>query len=149
MTRTRLLGVDHGNVRVGLAVCDPDRTLASPLETYTRKSPNQDAAFFSRMCQQESIVGIVVGLPVHMSGDEGEKAKLARAFGRQLAEWTGLPVAFWDERFSSGVAAQALRSAGVGKKGQKGRIDRVAAQVILAGFLEAGCPADAAPGPLA
>lgn len=136
----RLLGVDTGTVRVGLAVCDADRTLASPLETYTRKSPDKDAAFFTRLCQQESITGIVVGLPVHMNGDEGVKAKEARAYGAWLAGVTGLPVAYHDERCTTAAAEEMLWAAGLTHKQRKERRDKLAAMLILQAYLDAGCP---------
>lgn len=136
----RLLGVDTGTVRVGLAVCDPDRTLASPLETYTRKSPDKDAAFFARLCQQESITGIVVGLPVHMNGDEGVKAKEARAYGAWLTAVTGLPVAYHDERCTTAAAEEMLWAAGLTHKQRKERRDKLAAMLILQAYLDAGCP---------
>lgn len=136
----RLLGVDTGTVRVGLAVCDADRTLASPLETYTRKSPDKDAAFFARLCQQESIVGIVVGLPVHMNGDEGVKAKEARAYGAWLTGVTGLPVVYHDERCTTAAAEELLWAAGLTHKQRKERRDKLAAMLILQAYLDAGCP---------
>jgi putative Holliday junction resolvase len=136
----RLLGVDTGTVRVGLAVCDADRTLASPLETYTRKSPDKDAAFFTRLCQQESITGIVVGLPVHMNGDEGVKAKEAREYGAWLTSVTGLPVVYHDERCTTAAAEEMLWAAGLTHKQRKERRDKLAAMLILQAYLDAGCP---------
>src|SRR5271169_2580225 len=95
----RLLGVDFGTVRVGLAVCDPDRILASPLATYTRRDDVADAAYFKQVIAAEEIVGLVVGLPMHTNGREGVKAAEARAYGAWLGTVTGLPVEFADERF--------------------------------------------------
>lgn len=143
----RLLGVDFGTVRVGLAVCDPDRIIASPLETFARPlSPgsavpgHSEASFYRSVVERERIVGFVVGLPLHTGGEEGIKAKEARDYGAWLAAATGLPVAFWDERCTSAAAQDALIGAGVTKGKRKGRIDRVAAQIILQGFLDAGSP---------
>src|SRR4051812_48033059 len=96
----RLLGVDYGSVRVGLAVSDPDRVIASPLTTYTRRTAELDAAYFREIVAAEAVAGLIVGLPVHLNGREGQKAQEARAFGRWLAEATGLPVLFYDERFT-------------------------------------------------
>jgi putative pre-16S rRNA nuclease len=146
--RTRLLGVDYGSVRVGLAVSDADRRIASPLETYERRGRDQDAAHFRELVEREEIGQIVVGLPVHLSGQEGTKALEAREFGRRLAEATGLPVVFWDERFSTVEAESALWNAGLTHKRRKARRDRVAAQIFLQSYLEAGCPEESAPGPL-
>ena len=90
----------------------------------------------------------MVGLPVHTDGREGVKAVEARAFGRWLAETTGLPVVFWDERFSTVEAESALWQAGLTHKRRKARRDRVAAQILLQAYLDAGCPGEAAAGPL-
>ncbi len=144
----RLLGVDFGTVRIGLAVSDTDRRLASPLTTYRRKDADSDRQFFRALVQREEIVGMVLGLPVHLSGHEGEKARQARAFGQWLTAATGLPVEFWDERFTTSEAEQHLLDAGLTSKRRKERRDRVAAQIILQTYLEAGCPRDQAIGPL-
>jgi putative Holliday junction resolvase len=145
----RLLGVDYGTVRVGLAISDPDRKIAFPLTTYTRRSRDSDATWIRNLVAEERIVGLVVGLPVHTSGDEGVKALEARAFGAWLTEATGLSVVFYDERFTTVLAESALWEAGLTHKKRKARRDRVAAQMFLQAYLDAGCPADAPPGPLA
>lgn len=134
--RGRLLGVDFGTVRVGLAISDPDRLIASPFETYLRKDTKADAAYFARVVAAEKIVGLVVGLPLHTGGEEGIKAKEARDYGAGLAEATGLPVVFWDERCTTAAAEDALWDAGLSHRKRKDRRDRVAAQLILQGFLE-------------
>ena len=144
----RLLGVDYGTVRVGLAVSDPDRKIAFPLTTYTRRGRDADAAWFREIVVKESVSGLVVGLPVHTTGREGQKAVEARAFGGWLAEVTGLPVFFYDERFTTVLAESALWEAGLTHKKRKARRDRVAAQMLLQAYLDAGCPADTEPGPL-
>jgi putative Holliday junction resolvase len=133
----RLLGVDYGTVRVGLAVCDSERLIASPLAIYKRRDPAADAAYFCGLVKSEEIAGLVVGLPVHMSGDEGGKAKEARAFGDWLAQATGLPVAYWDERYTTADAESHLFDAGLTKKKRQARLDKVAAQIILQAYLEA------------
>ena len=134
----RLLGIDHGKVRVGLAVSDPERRLASPLQTYTRQGKEQDAGFFRTLVQEEEIVQIVVGLPAHLDSREGEQARLARAFGKWLENITGLPVVFFDESFTTHDAEQHLQAAGLTSKKRKARRDRVAAQIMLQAFLESG-----------
>jgi putative pre-16S rRNA nuclease len=136
----RLLGVDFGAVRVGLAVCDPDRIVASALETYTRKSDAADAAYFSALAAREKAVGFVVGLPISLSGVEGPKAKEAREFGAWLSAATGLPVEFFDERFTTAAAEDTLRDAKVRADKRIGKRDRLAAQIILQSYLDAGCP---------
>jgi len=143
--RTRLLGVDYGSVRVGLAVSDRDRRIASPLTTYTRRGQEQDAHFFRAVVQEEEIARIVVGLPVHLSGVEGQKAAEARGFGQWLAEATGLAVTFYDERFTTVEAESFLLAAGLTNKRRKARRDRVAAQILLQTYLDAGCPDEQPP----
>src|SRR5204862_2977671 len=87
-TPTRLLGVDFGKVRIGLAVSDPDRKLAFPLEVHERRDRDADAAFFRALVEREEVGGLVVGLPVHLDGREGPEAAAARAFGAWLAAAT-------------------------------------------------------------
>ena len=144
----RLLGVDYGQARVGLAVSDAERRIASPLATYRRQNPRRDADYFRALVGAEDVVQMVVGLPVHLDGREGALAAAARAFGRWLTETTNLPVVFWDERFTSVEAEAFLRSAGLTDKRRKARRDRVAAQILLQAYLDAGCPGESAPGPL-
>jgi putative Holliday junction resolvase len=144
----RLLGVDYGQVRIGLAVCDPDRKIAFPLTTRERQGAERDAAYFQALVKEEAIAGLVVGLPLHTDGREGAKAVEARAFGAWLAEATGLPVVYWDERFTTVEAEAALWAAGLTHRRRKDRRDRVAAQILLQTYLDAGCPAEPAAGPL-
>ena len=140
--RGRLFGVDFGTVRVGLSVSDADRIIASPLTTYTRHADPADAAFFTKAIAAEGVVGLVVGLPLHTAGEEGIKAKEARQYGAWLGGVTGLPVVFWDERYTTAAAEGAMRDAGLSHRKRKDRRDRVAAQIILQAFLDAGCPAE-------
>lgn len=146
--RSRLLGVDFGTVRIGLAVTDADRRIASPLVTYARRGTEKDREFFQKLVEQEEVGALVVGLPVHLSGHEGQKAHQARQFAQWLGQITNLPVYFADERFSTVEAEQFLLDAKLTSKRRKARRDRVAAQILLQTYLDAGCPADAVPGPL-
>ncbi len=146
--RTRLLGIDYGLARLGLAISDAERRLASPLAVYKRRSQEGDADYFRALVETEEIGAIIVGLPVHLNGREGVKAAEARAFGAWLAETTGLPVRFWDERFSTVEAESALWQAGLTHKKRRARRDRVAAQILLQAYLDAGCPGESAAGPL-
>jgi putative Holliday junction resolvase len=148
VTRTRLLGVDYGKARVGLAVSDPERKIAFPLVVRRRRGREADAAFFRDLAEREEVGGLVVGLPVHTDGREGAAAAGARAFGAALAEATGLPVVFYDERFTTVSASAALWEAGLTHQKRKERVDKVAAQMLLQAYLDAGCPAEQAPGAL-
>jgi len=138
--RRRLLGVDYGAVRVGLAVSDAERRIASPLTTYTRRAPEQDARFFKELIEAEEIAALVVGLPMHTTGHEGASARAARVFGAWLAKLSGLACVYWDERFTTVFAEAALWDAGLTHKKRKSRRDRVAAQMLLQSYLDAGCP---------
>lgn len=135
-THGRLLGLDYGSKRIGLAVSNADQTISSPVENYTRRDEPQDARYLKRMAEEYRIVGIVVGLPVHMSGQEGEKARSAREFGEWAATATTLPICFWDERFTSAMAEEQLQEAGLTKKQRKARLDMLAAQIMLQTYLE-------------
>lgn len=132
----RLAGIDFGTVRVGVALCDATQTWVSPWEIYTRKNPQLDRAWFQRLVAEERIVGFVLGLPVHSTGAESQKSIEARRFGKWLTEGTNLPIAYYDERFSSAEAENLMAQAGFTKKGRKERIDKLAAQIILTSFLE-------------
>ena len=136
----RILAVDPGKVRLGLAISDADRRISSPLQTYTRVNAEQDARFFRELLLSEDVKQIVVGLPVHSDGHEGEQAQKARAFGKWLVDVTGLAVSFWDESFTTWEAEGHLLAAGLTQKRRKARRDQLAAQILLQAYLEAGCP---------
>jgi putative Holliday junction resolvase len=145
--RGRLLGLDFGTKRVGLALSNAEQTIATPVETYQRRDEPQDARYLRQKVEEFTIVGLVVGLPVHMSGDEGEKAREARAYGAWAANVTKLPVAFCDERYTTAQAEELLRGASLSPKQRKARRDMLAAQILLQTFLEKG-RRDSAPGAL-
>ncbi len=143
----RVAGIDFGTVRIGIAISDPQRTIASPYENYTRRGRDQDARRFRRLTEEEQVSLFVVGLPLHLDGRESEKSREARAFGRWLEQTTGVPVEYFDERFTSTEAEQFLLDAQLTKKRRKQRLDMLAAQIMLAAYLESrakGMP----PGPL-
>jgi putative Holliday junction resolvase len=144
----RLLGVDYGEARIGLAVSDPERRIASPLATHEHQGPDRDAEFFRALVRHENVSALVVGLPVHADGREGVKATQARAFGAWLAGVTGLPVVYADERYTTVQAEQALWDAGLTHRRRRQRRDRVAAQMLLQAYLDAGCPDEPEVGPL-
>lgn len=137
-TTGRIAGIDYGAVRIGVAVTDPERRLASPLEVYARRSPTADADYFRRLAADERLVGFVVGLPVFSSGDESPKSLEARRFADWLTEITKLPVVLFDERYSTVLADQFLSAGRLTRRRRQERRDMLAAQVILATFLESG-----------
>ena len=132
----RVAGIDYGSVRIGIAISDPGRTIVSPLENYTRRSCEQDARRFRLLASEEGVALFVVGLPVHLDGRESQKSSEAREFGRWLAETTGVPVEFFDERFTSLEAEYLLQAADLTKKRRKKRLDMLAAQIMLTAYLE-------------
>lgn len=132
----RLCGVDYGTVRVGIAITDMDQSIASPFETYTRRTEKLDEQYFRDLIKQELIKGIVVGLPVHHSGDPSQKSNEAANFGKWLHELTGVPVIYYDERFSTAMARELVADAELSGKRKKSMLDRIAAQVILTAYLE-------------
>jgi putative Holliday junction resolvase len=127
-------------------VTDPDRTLASPLEIYTRRNPQLDAKYFQRLVQEERITLWVVGLPVHLDGRESRKSQEARRFGQWLGEITALRVEFFDERFSSVQAEELLMAADLTDKKRKQRLDKLAAQIMLSAYLESQTKGQQEPG---
>jgi putative Holliday junction resolvase len=143
-----LAGIDYGQVRIGVAVCDAERRLASPLETYSRRNPELDAEYFRRLVADDQIEGFVVGLPVHASADESAKSREARQFGQWLAATTGKPVCYLDERYTTVEADHLLAAAAVRGKRRKQRRDMLAAQILLSCYLESPDSARRDPLPL-
>jgi putative Holliday junction resolvase len=136
-TSGRLLGLDFGTKRVGVAISDFEQRYAAPLAMIPRSSAKGDAVALLRLAEENAAVGLVVGLPVHMSGDEGTKAKQAREFGTWAGRTAGLPVAYWDERHSSTIAEGRLLGAGMSEKKRKAKLDALAAQIMLQSYLDA------------
>ncbi len=132
----RLLGLDYGTKRLGLAVCNAEQTIASPAQNYNRKGLPADAKFLRKVLEDYRVVGLIVGLPVHMSGDEGEKARESRAFGDWAAQELGLPVRYFDERHTSLIARHRMTLAKLSPQKIKERLDMVAAQILLQNYLD-------------
>lgn len=144
-TTGRLAGIDYGHVRIGIAITDPDRILASPLENYTRRNQASDSQFFLELVRRERIVGFVIGLPVYPSGDESPKSIEARRFGVWLGALTSLPVGYVDERYTTRQAEALLGGARFTREQRKKRRDMLAAQIILTSYLESPHAAEAPP----
>lgn len=135
----RIVGVDFGTVRIGLAICDSARRIASPLETYTRRDAALDAQRFQRLVAEERVARFVVGLPVHGDGQASQSSIRAVEFGRWLQQTTGIPVDYLDERFTTQQAEALLREGNVPRSKRRARLDKLAAQILLAAYLERGC----------
>lgn len=136
-SRGALLGLDFGTKRLGVAVCNVEQTISVPVETWTVRAPQQNLKHMKELIEDYRAVGFVVGLPVRLSGAEGDQAAVVRQFGDWLAEQTRLPVAYWDERYSSMQAEVLLWSQGITPSTAKERLDRLAAQIILQAFIDA------------
>jgi putative holliday junction resolvase len=133
----RLASIDYGHVRIGIAVSDAGQQFASPLMIYTRRDSARDSDFFRQLVDQESIAGFVVGLPLHSSGEESQKSREVRQFANWLGHVTSRPLQFHDERFTTVQAEQLLAAAHLTRKKRQHRRDMIAAQLILASYLEA------------
>jgi putative Holliday junction resolvase len=131
-----LMGLDLGTKTIGVAVSDPFRSVATPLETVRRVKFTEDAEALCRIIAHRSIGGIVLGLPMNMDGSEGPRAQSTRAFARNLDRLVELPIAFWDERLSTVAAERALLEADTSRKRRAEVIDHVAAGYILQGVLD-------------
>lgn len=132
-----LLGIDYGTKRVGVAVSDRDQRFASPLHNHQRQGLQGDERFFRRVQAEYRPVGLVVGLPLHMSGEESEKSREAREFAVWLTGILGIPHVFQDERLTSWQAESLLLAAELSKKQRKERMDKLAAQILLQTWLDA------------
>ncbi len=132
----RILGIDPGEKRIGVAMSDPLGITAQGLPTIQVKSPEDAAEQISRIARAETVKKIVVGLPLNMDGSEGEQAERAYHLGRKLEELSGLPVIFRDERLTSRQAELVLLEADMRRDKRKKNIDRLAAQIILQSYLD-------------
>jgi putative holliday junction resolvase len=134
--RGALIGLDLGIKTIGVAVSDPDRRIATPVETISRTRFAADAERVLALAAERRSAGFVLGLPVNMNGTEGARAQSSRAFARNLARLTELPIALWDERLSTAAVERALIAADASRARRKAVIDQHAAAYILQGALD-------------
>ena len=127
----RLIGIDIGTKTLGLALSDVERRIASGFETIRRKKFTPDAAYLLEIAAKHRIGGFVLGLPLNMDGSEGPRAQGTRAFQRNLAKLTPLPMLFWDERLSTAAAERLLIEGDASRKRRAEVIDQMAATIIL------------------
>lgn len=133
----RVMALDVGKVRVGVALSDPLGYTAQPLMTLWRKSRGEDLRSLMRLIRKHEVTEIVVGNPLHLSGEVSPWAAKVQVFAEELRKRTALPVHLWDERLSSVAAHEILDEAGHDRRDRKQVIDQVAAVVILRGWMEA------------
>ena len=131
-----LIGLDLGTKTIGVASSDPDRKLATGVETIARTKFAADAARVLALAAERNACGFVLGLPVNMDGSEGPRAQSTRAFARNFAKLTELPIALWDERLSTAVVERGLIEADMRRNKRKEVIDQHAAAYILQGALD-------------
>jgi putative pre-16S rRNA nuclease len=134
--RGALVGLDLGTKTIGVAVSDPDRRLATGVETVHRKAFKLDAARLIAIASERHAVGFVLGLPINMDGSEGPRAQSTRAFARNLARLTELAIGFWDERLSTAAVERALIGMDMSRARRTEVIDEHAAIFILQGALD-------------
>ena len=135
-SRGALIGLDLGTKTIGVAVSDPDRKLATGVETIARTAFTADAQRVLALAAERSVVGFVLGLPLNMDGSEGPRAQSTRAFARNLAKLTELPIALWDERLSTVAVERELIAADISRAKRAAIIDEHAAIFILQGALD-------------
>ena len=134
--RGALIGIDLGTKTIGVAVSDPHRKLAAGVETIARKNFTTDAKRLLQLTAERRAVGFVLGLPINMNGSEGPRAQSTRAFARNLAKLTELPIALWDERLSTAAVERELITAEASRARRAAVIDQQAAAYILQGALD-------------
>jgi putative Holliday junction resolvase len=134
--RGALIGLDLGTKTIGVAASDPDRRLAAGVETIARKTFSTDAARLLALAAERKAAAFVLGLPINMDGSEGPRAQSTRAFARNLAKLTELPIALWDERLSTAAVERELIAADASRARRAKVIDQHAAVFILQGALD-------------
>lgn len=146
----RLLGIDYGDKRIGFAISTPEQTISSAIENYTRRTSALDLQQIRRWCEEYVVKGIVIGLPIHMNGDESQKSAHCRRFAAWLYEHLKLPLALHDERCTTAVVIDQLIELDLSRKQRKKKLDMLAAQVLLESYLNSRLPVrggDIAPEP--
>ena len=132
----RILALDLGKKRIGLAVSDELGVTAQGLPTIQRKNNRTDLAVLARVVREKSVDRILIGNPLHMSGDAGVQAEAARQFGELVARYTGKQVQFWDERLTTVEASRVLRESGIGIEKRARAVDQLAAVILLQSYLD-------------
>ena len=132
----RILALDLGKKRIGLALSDPLGITAQGLPTLQRTNIRADLAALDHLIAEREVTLILMGHPLHMTGREGRQAEYTREFAGRLAEWTGVEIRFWDERLTTVEAQRVLRESGVSLAKRTRAVDRLAAVILLASYLD-------------
>ena len=138
MTPSRVLALDLGKKRIGLALSDELGVTAQGLETLQRTNIREDLARLSKLASEKKVTLILMGNPLHMSGREGRQTEYARDFGERLGAASGIPVKFWDERLTTVAAQRVLRESGISIEKRAKAVDRLAAVILLESYLDSG-----------
>jgi putative Holliday junction resolvase len=134
--KARLIGLDLGTKTIGLAISDVERRLASPLKTLARGAFQKDADALISIFAEFEIAGVILGLPLDLEGRDGPRAQSTRAFARNLSMRADLPIAYWDERFSTAAVTRSLIANDVSRRRRAAVVDKMAAAYILQGALD-------------
>lgn len=132
----KLIGLDVGSVRIGIATSDMLQILATPYETYKRRTLYLDARYIVELADKLQAEKLVFGLPLKLDGTEGDSARMARELADKVSEHTSLPIVFQDERLSTVSAERILIETGTRRKERKGQIDQIAATIILQNYID-------------
>ncbi len=133
----RILAVDPGEKRIGIAICDPTETVASPLTVLQHISRSIDAAAIANLARENQVGMIVIGTSVDEDGKSTPQTRKADRLADAIRQQCALPISFWDESFSTQVARQARREMGVNRQRRSGHLDELAATVILQAYIDA------------
>ena len=133
----KVLAIDLGEKRIGLAISDETRTIAAGYDVITRKSRQEDFERYADIIASQNITLLVMGLPITLSGEEGQRAAWVRDYSAALSKYISIPLEFWDERFSTKQAEASLHARGKRGKKARERVDAVAAAFILQDYLDA------------
>jgi putative Holliday junction resolvase len=140
MTQSRILALDLGKKRIGLAVSDELGLTAQGLETLQRTNIREDLTRLSQLAAEKNVSLILLGNPLHMSGRESRQTEYARDFGERLGAASGIPVKFWDERLTTVAAQRVLRESGISIEKRAKAVDRLAAVILLESYLDSEHP---------
>ncbi|NLC16599.1 MAG: Holliday junction resolvase RuvX [Clostridiales bacterium] len=132
----RVLGIDYGDKRIGFAISDQFRIIASPLEVYSRKTLKQDLEYIKKIIDAHQVDTVVIGLPINMDGTLGDRAIKTQEFGEQLKQIINLPIVYIDERWTSKESERVLIQSNVRREKRKSLMDKIAAQNILQRYLD-------------
>ena len=140
MIQSRVLALDLGKKRIGMALSDELGVTAQGLETLERTNIREDLGRISQLAANKNVSLILMGNPLHMSGREGRQAEYARDFGERLRAASGIPVEFWDERLTTVAAQRVLRESGISIEKRAKAVDRLAAVILLESYLDSRNP---------